>query len=473
MDLRTGLRLVRERWLSISLVTLLTMVAAATATWLQTPLYSARATLYVSAWSTSTDASAAYTGSLASRERAKSYALLVRSDAVMAAVAEQLNLDTKPTGKIVSEVIPESSLLTVTATDASPAMAQNLANAAAEQFSKIIPQMEASPDGRSPAVRVSVATPAGLPSAPVSPQPMRNAALALLVGLLGGVGLAAVRQALDTTVKSVEQLNNTADVPSLGTVAIDPAAAQSPLISGDDAFSARAEAFRKIRTSLQFLDVDRAHKVVLVTSAVASEGKTSTACNLAITLAEAGKRVLLIDADLRRPRTARYFGLPNGVGLTSVLVGAAGLDDAIQPWSDNLSLLASGPIPPNPSELLGSLHMRELLQHLRGEYDMVILDGPPALPVADAAATATAVDGVVLVVKYGRTRREQVEGVLVTLSTVDARILGTVLNMVPQRAEKYYYEEYGPRPSRSDANTGTANRRGRQLVDAAGRRSRA
>ncbi len=454
MDLLTGLRVLRERWISIAIIAVLTTLLGALITWQQTPRYEAQVTLYVSSWSTTSDASAAYTGSLASAARAKSYTELIRSDRVVKAVKDQLKLDLAPdvlASMITATVIPDTVLITVSVVDTSPPRALAIANALGDEFVKLVPDLEASPDGKTQAVRVSVVGPAKLPVSPVSPQPARNLGLAVLLGMLGGCAFAAARHTLDTSVKSTDQLVELAQAPTLGAVPVDSNSAKNPLIINDGPYSSRAEAFRKIRTNLQFVDVDRAHKVLLVTSAVAGEGKTSTACNLAITIAESGKRVLLIDADLRRPRAAKYLGLPNGVGLTSVLVGAASLVEAIQPWGDLMAVLSSGPIPPNPSELLGSRHMQALLRDLREQYDLVIIDGPPVLPVADAAATAGACDGVVLVVRHGRTRREQVQGTVTTLRTVDVPILGAVLNMVPHSAAGYYYyynSEYGPQPGK-------------------------
>jgi capsular exopolysaccharide synthesis family protein len=351
-------------------------------------------------------------------------------------------------GKVSTAVIPDTALLSVSVTDTSAVRAQEIANAIAIQFTRLVPTFETGPAGQPPGVRVTVVSPASLPSGPISPRPRRNVGGALALGLLIGVGLAVARQQLDTTVKTADEVSKLAGAPSLGTVVADANVPKSPLIIHDGPYAPRAEAFRKIRTGLQFVDVDREHKIVVVTSSVAGEGKTTTACNLAITMAQSGKRVLLIDADLRRPRAARYLGLPTGVGLTSVLVGTASLDEAVQIWGDDLmSVLASGPLPPNPSEMLGSRHMRELLARLRDEYDLVLIDVPPVLPVTDAATTAAACDGVIVVVRHGKTRREQVAGTVAALRTVDANLLGTVLNLAPQRgAEQSYYQEYGARP---------------------------
>jgi capsular exopolysaccharide synthesis family protein len=449
MDVQVVLRLLRERWKSIVIVTLFVTLLGGFVTWRQTPVYSSQVTLFVSAWTDSSDVSSAYMGNLASQQRVKSYIALMRGPRVATAVRDQLGLDMSPSAvgeKIRTAAVPQTVLLTATVVDPSPARARDIANAVAAQFIKLVPRLETSSGGKGQPVRVSVVDPATLPTTPISPRPRRNLAFALMVGLLGGCCLAVARHALDTTVKSVEQATEIAEAASLGAIVADPNVPQSPLIIDDGPYAPRAEAFRKIRTGLQFTNVDSEHKVVLVTSSVPGEGKSTIACNLAITLAQSGKRVLLIDADLRRPRAGQYLGLPSGVGLTSVLVGTATLEDAVQVWGDDLVyVLASGPVPPNPSEILGSRHMRELLDRLGTEYDMVIIDAPPVLPVTDAAATAAACDGVVMVVGHGRVTRDQLRAAISALRMVDAKVLGTVLNLVPDRGEQAY-REYGARP---------------------------
>jgi capsular exopolysaccharide synthesis family protein len=298
----------------------------------------------------------------------------------------------------------------------------------------------------------------------MSPQPARNLALALAVGLLLGVVLAAARRSLDTTVKSLEEIQETSGEPALGAVPFDASASRNPIIGGQQTHGHRAEAYRKIRTSLQFVDVDRAHKVLLVTSSVPAEGKSVTACNLALSLAETGRRVLLIDADLRRPRAARYLGLPSGAGLTSVLLNKSTHSAAVQSWGlTPFWVLASGAIPPNPSEMLGSQHMHTLLDQLRDEYDVIIVDAPPVLPVADALAIAPACDGAILVVRYGRTQRDQLTQTAAALRKAEVDVLGTVLNRAPRRRrDSYYYEPYTVQHDGDPAST---------TIDAPGRRA--
>lgn len=215
--------------------------------------------------------------------------------------------------------------------------------------------------------------------------------------------------------------------------------------------SPRAEAYVTIRTNLRYVDVDHPPRTVVVTSSVPGEGKTTTACNLAIAVAQAGSRVLLIEGDLRRPKVAEYLGVDGSIGLTDVLIGQIQFDDAVIHWRRGLEcdFLASGAIPPNPSELLGSHQMAELLQELAGRYDSVIIDAPPLLPVSDAAILAAVTDGALLVVRHGETRHEQVQHATQALRQVDARILGTILNFAPSRRgrEEGYDSGYGYGPA--------------------------
>jgi capsular exopolysaccharide synthesis family protein len=445
VDLRSGLRLLRERWKLITLVTVLAVAASGFFTWRETPLYSSQVTMFVSARGSAEDTAAAYQGSLLSQQKVKSYAELMRGRRVMAGVVERLDLDTAPkqlAGKVSTAAIPDTSLLTVTVHDPSPEHARRVADAVSKEFIELVPELERVGGGGPPAVKVTVVSPAELPVAPVSPKPVRNLALAAMLGLLVGFGLAVARRALDTTVKSVEQTEELSGAASLGTVLFDSGAAKRPLIN-PATHLARAEAFRKVRTNLQFMDVDRPHQAILVTSAVPGEGKSVTACNLAIALAEAQQRVILVDADLRRPSVARYLGLPNGVGLTTVLLGKARLEDATQSWGGQFfHVLASGPAPPNPTTLLASVRLRSLLEELRGGYDVVIVDSPPALPVADAAALAAACDGVAVVVRHGKTRHDQLRTTVRALQGSGVPILGTILNQAPYQRGSYYAYDY-------------------------------
>ncbi len=232
------------------------------------------------------------------------------------------------------------------------------------------------------------------------------------------------------------------------------------LVIHADPKSPVAEAYRILRTNIEFSSTDRKIKVILVTSSGPAEGKTTTAANMAIAMAEANRRVLLIDCDLRKPAIHRMFGLVNVKGLTNILVEGLEYDDITNVTEvENLEIITSGPKPPNPAELLGSQRMKEFLDKVREDYDMVIIDAPPILPVTDAAVLSQYVDGVVLVAGYGLTTFDAAVQAKASLQKVNARILGVVLNGVPAGKQGgyyyyyYYYDEYG-RKHRHKKSTG-------------------
>lgn len=444
MELRSGLRLLRDQWILILCVTIVAVTISGVFTWRQTPQYASKVTFFISSSADSGDAASAYQGILLSQQRVKSYAELLRTERVMKGVVGKLSLDftsQQLSDKVSTSVVPDTALLNATVVDPDPETAQRIAQTVGDEFVALVPRLENTSKSRRPAVKVSVVNSPGLPTSPVSPVPIRNLLVAAALGMLAGFALAVARRSLDTTIKTAEQLGKIAGVPTLGNVSTDRRMSKAPLIVHAP-YGARAEEIRKIRTNLRFVDIDKAHKAILVTSAVAAEGKTSIACNLAISLAEAGKRVIFVDADLRQPRSARYLGLPNGAGLTDVLVGAVPFSAATQVWGKQLlTVLTSGSTPPNPSELLGSQQMRELLAELRQSYDVIIVDGPPLLPVADAVATASLCDGALMVVRRASTRQEQLRDALELLRNAEVLVLGTVLNFGSAPSGQPY--EYG------------------------------
>jgi capsular exopolysaccharide synthesis family protein len=237
----------------------------------------------------------------------------------------------------------------------------------------------------------------------------------------------------------------------------DPDVRKHP-IAADEQFSPRAEAFRQLRTNIRFLSVDRRLSSFVVTGSVEAEGKTTVAANLALALAHAGESVVLIDGDLRRPTLAGLFKLPGTVGLTNVLLGEMPLRDALQQWREDLPLLvlSSGPIPPNPSELLGSARLQEIIRTLTDSGWTVIFDSPPLLPVTDAAVIARATGGALLVTRVGSTRTDQLAASVEALHTVDAAVLGVVANRVPRRrgSASGYYNQQGYAPKRAPVTSG-------------------
>jgi capsular exopolysaccharide synthesis family protein len=461
VDLKDVLPTLRRNWWLVLAAVLTTVGIAGGVTATVAPRYASSVTFFVS---TPTDGvSAAYQGGLFSQQRVKSYAELLGGDRLARAAAEDASLGLTARqiqSRVAARAVPETVLLQATVTDTNPARAEKLAKALAERFVSLVETLETPRDGRTPTVKVEVVAGPQAPSGPVSPRPARNLALATLLGLLVGLAAAMLRESLDTTIKTGEALSALTAAPALAVVAYDATAKRRPLVMGDNAHSARAESFRQLRTNLQFVDVDRPVRVITMTSAVPEEGKSTTAVNLAIAFAEAGRRVLLVEADLRRPRIAEYLGIEGAAGLSNVLAGQVDVEDVMQRWgSHELHVLPSGFIPPNPSELLGSTAMSRLLERQREIFDMVIIDTPPLLPVTDGAVVAVKTDGAVLVTRSGKTARVQVARATAALKTVDARILGCVLNMQPGRTvTPYYYGKPGgsrtvPAGRRSDPAT--------------------
>jgi capsular exopolysaccharide synthesis family protein len=361
----------------------------------------------------------------------------------------------------IGEIDAEIAVLDAQVNNAAPENKQSVTNATAGERARLIDQRSVYREkldeqsfssivdqGGNQVVREAV--PAG---SPVRPTPRRNAALALGFGLVLGIALALLFDRFNDTIRNREDLERALAgslVPILGHVPASTKAKRPQVTSLVEPMSPAAEAYRSLRTSVQFLAVDGGIGTIQITSPIAAEGKTTTAANLAVVLSRAGRRVLVLDADLRRPRIHEYFDLPNEVGLTSVLIGDAPIADALQPvYMDDqlpLVLMASGPLPLNPSELLASESARNVMQTLRAYADIVIVDCPPVLPVTDAAIVSTMVDATILVAMVGLTTRKRTHRAMEKLAQVDANLVGLVLNRTPAEFEYAYgYQHYGRR----------------------------
>jgi capsular exopolysaccharide synthesis family protein len=268
--------------------------------------------------------------------------------------------------------------------------------------------------------------------------------LGFLVGLAIGVGAAVLLETLDTRIKSIEALAKYFDQTLLGVIGYDPEAPKKPLILQNSPQSKRAESFRQVRTNLQFVDIDHRPKSIVVTSSIPREGKSTTAINLAITIAQTGQPVFLIEGDLRRPKIAEYLAIEGNAGLTDVLVGRATIDEVMQPWgtTGNLWVLPAGPLPPNPSELLGSQSMADLVHHLERRATLII-DAPPLLPVTDAAVLSQLAGGAIIIIATGKARREQLRTAVNSVEGVGGKILGLVMNMAPAKGPDSHRYGYG------------------------------
>ncbi|MBB2740219.1 UNVERIFIED_ORG: non-specific protein-tyrosine kinase [Microbispora rosea subsp. rosea] len=443
MELLYYARLMRRYWPLLLLSVLAGVGTAHVVTVNTPPRYLASITMLVSADTREGGLSTALQAGALSQQRVQSYATLLTSRQVIGRIARGEDVDDLQ-ARITAGAVPDTTLLRATVADSVPARAAARANALGAAFAQLIDKIERPTPKSPPTIRVTVVDEAEVPKEPVAPQPLTNMALGALIALFAAVAGLVLRDRLDTTVKTAETLQQVARSSILGVIGYERDAKRQPLILRDQGRSSRAEAFRSLRTNLQFIGVDRQPKSLVVTSCLPGEGKSSTSVNLAITMAQAGWRVVLVDADLRRPSVPRYLGIEGGTGLTDVLIERARLRDVIQTWGQpGLSVLPSGRIPPNPSELLGSRGMRSVLAQLTEEYDMVIIDAPPLLPVTDAAALGAICDGALLIVRHGKTRREQVLRAGELLSSINARLVGTVLNFVPAKQGSYYGYGYG------------------------------
>lgn len=295
---------------------------------------------------------------------------------------------------------------------------------------------------------VMIVAQARLPTSPVGPNRVQIALLAAAVGLAVGLGAILLIEYLDDTIKTGEDVQAFLGLATLGTVPREGNKTAGPLVADHLSQSVLAEAYRVLRTNIRTCNVDHPVTSLLVTSSSSTEGKSTTAANLGVVMAESGQQVILVDADLRRPTLHKLFDLPNASGLTSAL-----LDDteAFEDWLletkvHNLRLLTSGPTPPIPSELLGSQRMQRLIAHLNDIADVVIYDSPPTLGIADTAILAEQVDGTLLIVDSGGTRRKLGQQSLDALTKVGARVIGVALNKVNLKDDGYYgryYTDYG------------------------------
>jgi capsular exopolysaccharide synthesis family protein len=306
--------------------------------------------------------------------------------------------------------------------------------------------------GKLNTTNINIVDRAEIPESPVKPRKKIDMLIALFIGLLGGGGLAFFMESLDQSIKSPEDIKNRLGLPVLASVAVpkDPEEIQKDpeLISFRKPRSTISESYRSLRTSIMFTAVEHPRKTILFTSSVPQEGKTTTAINTAIVMAQAGERTILLDADLRQPRIEKTFNLSVKHGMTDILAGSESIDEVIHHSDiDNLDIIACGALPPNPSELLGSKKMDTLLDELKHRYDRVIIDTPPVLAVTDAVVLSGKVDGAVVVVKANETNRNAVLKTKEFLSSIQtAHVLGTVLNMVEtgrSGGHYYYYKYYG------------------------------
>lgn len=377
--------------------------------------------------------------------RAQSYVPLINSRTVREKIATQ-GVDTRD-ATLRAAVVPDSNLITVTAEAPGAQQAADLSNAALVATAEVANDLDETSN-----LTVRAMEDALPPTRPSSPNVLRNALVGAVAGLLLALAAAFLRRMLDVNVRTTTDAVQTSGAGLLGAIPQDKALS----VARDAALGApsprTAEAVRQLRTNLRFAAVDDPPRVVMVTSSNPGEGKSTVIAHLAQSLAAAGQPVILVDADLRRPRQALQFGVDGRVGLSEVLSGDVELPDALVELEHGLLLLPAGRTPPNPSEQLGSHRMQELLR-LLAETHMILVDAPPVLPVTDSTLLAAVVDGTILVVRHGKTRKDHVEVAREMLGKVQARMLGVVLNGVPSSGvgHDYYGGGYASEGTTYDA----------------------
>lgn len=423
MQFRDFLEILLKQWKIIVASFVLVVAATTGVTLSMTPVYEARARVFLSTSSG---------GFVISEQDLNTYLELLQSPVVLDPLREEVGIEPGTPFSVSGSASSESNILTITATAPTGQLAAEIANAAAPQLAAI--GGDFSPLLASAGQRVESTTiqAAGIPGTPVSPNILRNVALAVLAGLALGMGLALLRHALDTRIRTEADVRAITQQPVLAALRRMKNPDTAPLVVESSPHSLAAEEIRRLRTNLQFVDVaiEGRHSFV-ITSSMPSEGKTLTAVNLAIAMAQGGSRVLLVDADLRHPSVANTMGLEGSVGLTTILLGRASVNDVAQRWGDTtLHVLPAGEIPPNPSELLGSTAMKVLFEEFLRGYDFVLVDSPPILPVIDPVLINRLVGGMLVVACVNRTKKRDLAHALKHLKTVDIEPAGIALNMV-------------------------------------------
>jgi capsular exopolysaccharide synthesis family protein len=442
VTLRAYLRIFRERWKLIWVIAVIAIGIAIGITAITPKSYAASAQLFVSANGESLATQGAQ-GSTYVQQLVTSLSRVVGNPETMNAVIKDQHLlltVNQLKGKITADAPIGTSLLNIHVSDRNAGVAAAIANSTARAFVAYAEKITTSAGAASSSVNINLTGPATASSKPESPDVVLNLALGVILGLLLGAGSAIGRDVLDSRIKDPDALAGVAKAPVMGVVVDDPKTDRHPIATRAGNRNIRAENFRQLRANLQFANVDNHPRVIAITSSVSTEGKTTVAINLASTLAEAGFSVCLVDADLRRPSVAKVLGLVSPVGLTSVLIHQIELSEVLQHAGSSLYVLTSGPTPPNPSEVLASSYVRDVIRSLLDKVDYVIIDTAPLLPVADGSEVAALADGTLLVARAGLTTDSNVKRAVSTLARVDAKLLGVVLNRMPLRRNQ---NEYG------------------------------
>lgn len=459
MELRDYLRGLRRHWFAVVLMTLVGVAAAYGWYTIQAPVYEATAIGLVQTRTIASEdeenenlASNPIFDTYAS-SKVPTYMDMATWKAVADGAVEELGIQ-DPVAQVVSRIAIENTrdtnIIRITARGESSRAALALAQAWMASLVATIDDTEGDGTPGSAPVTITMDQSAVVPTAPIYPDLQTALVVGGVLGLGVGVAFALMRTASDRRIRAADDVENRTGLPVVGTIPLTSASGESRLfdVKGQESGVrfAVSEAMRTLRTNLQFMDVDNPPRTIVVTSPLPGDGKSTIACNLAVTLSASGRSVVLVDGDLRRSTVATTMGLPGGAGLSDVLSGRAEIADVLQraPQSPTLFVLAAGSVPPNPSEVLGSARMRQLLSDL-AKHATVIIDAPPLLPVTDGAVLTHQSDGALLVVSLGKTTYDLLDKAVGTLTKAGGRALGVVLNKVPLRGVDSSAYSYGYR----------------------------
>lgn len=442
----------RVHWRTLVTGLVLGVSVAALLSWSAVKTYTSSTQVFVNVSRTS-DSASAYEGNLFSQQRVASYAQILAGPGLAQRVVDELHLPMtaqQVAGEVIAIAVPGTVVLDVQVTDSSPERAQAIATSLGHQFTQQVTALE-TPDGSAAsAVRIDTIKDADYNLTPVSPNTLSNLWRGAAIGLALAVLVAVIRVRTDNSVKDEDDFLDTLGLAVVARLPDDLRAKRHAVTALDQ--SRAAAATRSLAAYLRHLDPERRPQVLTVISALPGEGKTTVAVGLAVELVRVGHSVALVDANLDRPRVSRFLGLPDDFGLVDVLDGSTQLSKVAQQWQGSgLTVVPAGPLPPDPSTLLGSGQMRAVLKLLRSSHDFVIIDAPPVLPVADAAVLAAMADTCLVVTRFGRTERQQLERSVAAVRLLGGRVLGVVLTRVPRSAVPQVGRAYRPDRKRKPA----------------------
>lgn len=438
MTVQDFTRILRTRWKIICSTVAILLALAFAYSFTATPQYATSARLYVT-FALDGDGTQTNNGDLYAQRQVLSFIELLVGDVLAQRTVDKLNLDM--TAAALQQKVQASSptntvVIDVTVTDSEPARARDIANALAEEFVIMAAEISTPAGGSTPSTQVLLQQRAEIPGDPVYPKTKRYLAIAAALGMLLAAVFAIIRDRLDGTIKSGEVIEKVTGCGLVADIPTESKCRKNPVVSPNNDRSRVAAAFREMCFNIQLLEVGESPRILLVTSSLPMEGRTATAINLSLVLAEAGHSVVVVDGDLRHPDVASYLGLAGDVGLSAVLSGERHLDEAVQVTRfPRLTALTAGVLPPNPLFALKSPVTDDVLSELGRRFDYVVVDSPPLL-VADAAILAASCQGVLMIARFGRTPLDQLERAVGALARTEAPLIGAVLTMTPRKKRR-------------------------------------